>query len=159
MLPLNSSICKPEEPVVRRHPICNKYGVLSSFVLGLSQSWGEPMPPTSRSGNTRASPRFAFDALAGVVVSQADKPRQFWSRSSNISQGGIGLNLIGGDVKPEEHAFLQIHLPKQLSAGLRASLRYRIGLHCGFEFVDLSEDQRTAIRTACDALPRSNSPI
>lgn len=127
-------------------------------MLRLSHSRGEAMPPAPHSGryaNTRASPRFAFDALVGVVVSEDVKPRQFWSRSTDISQGGIGVNLIGGDVDPDEVASFQIPLPKQHPGTLRGAVRYRIGRHCGFEFVDLDEDQRHAVRLACEALARS----
>lgn len=116
-------------------------------------------PPAGRYSNVRRNPRFAFDALIGVVVSQRDKPLQFWSRSTDLSQGGIGVNLVEGDVKTDQLVSLQIPLPKQLSAGLRASVRYRIGQHCGFEFVDLSKDQRSAVTVACEALARSHSPI
>ena len=114
-----------------------------------------PAPPSDPYANTRASPRFAFDALVKVVLPQSDKPRQFWSRSTDISQGGIGVNLIGDEVKPDELASLQIPIPKHHPVELRASLRYRNVLHSGFEFVALDEGQRTAIRTACEALARS----
>ena len=120
------------------------------------------MPESSSVGrypNVRRSPRFAFDALVGVVVPQPDKPQQFWSRSTDISQGGIAVNLIGGDLKPDELVSLQIPLPKQLVAGLRASVRYRMGLHCGFAFFDLNKDQQSALRIACEALARSQRAI
>ena len=55
------------------------------------------------------------------------------------------MNLVGGDLKPDELVSLQIPLPKQLSAGLPVTVRYRIGLHCGFEFAGLSQDERTAV--------------
>jgi c-di-GMP-binding flagellar brake protein YcgR len=116
-----------------------------------------PAPHSGRYANTRASPRFAFDALVGVVVSQADNPGQFWSRSTDISQGGIGVNLIGSDVNTDEVVSLQIPLPKQNPVALRGGVRYRIGRHCGFEFVDLDEDQRHAVRLACEALARSQT--
>src|SRR5690348_16831844 len=75
---------------------------------------GEAMaqaPPSGLYPNVRRTPRFAFDALVGVVVSQPDKPRQFWSRSTDISQGGIGVNLIGGDVNPDQVVSLQTLFP------------------------------------------------
>jgi hypothetical protein len=93
----------------------------------LSHSSGEPMPPSSHSGgyrNTRATPRFVFDL--------------FWSRSTDVPQVGIGLNLTAGDVKLDELVSLQIPMPKQLSAGLRASLPYLIGVHCGFKSTSVS---------------------
>ena len=127
-------------------------------MLRLSHSRGEAMPPAPHSGryaNTRASPRFTFDALVGVVVCEGVKPRQFWSRSTDISQLGIGVKLIGGDVDPDEVASLQIPLPKQHPVELRGAVRYRIGRHRGFEFVDLDEGQRHAVRLACEALARS----
>jgi hypothetical protein len=111
-------------------------------------------PPAGPYPNVRRSPRFFFDALVGVVVPQLDKPQQFWSRSTDISQGGIGVNLIGGDLNPDEVASLQIPLPKQHNVDLRGAVRCRISLHCGFAFVDLGEGQRNAVRLACEALAR-----
>jgi len=107
----------------------------------LSHSSGEPMPPSSHSGgyrNTRATPRFVFDALVGVVVPSLINPGLFWSRSTDVPQVGIGLNLTAGDVKLDELVSLQIPMPKQLSAGLRASLPYLIGVHCGFKSTSVS---------------------
>lgn len=129
-------------------------------MLTLSHSRGEampPAPPAGRYANTRASPRFVFDALIGVVVPQHGKARQFWSRSTDISEGGIGVNLIEGELNPDEPVSLQIPLPKHHPVELRGSMRHRIGLHCGFAFVDLSQDQRSAVRMACNALARSQS--
>ena len=112
----------------------------------------------------RRSPRFAFDALVKLVVGPLDNPQQLWSRSTDISQGGIGVNLTAGELKLDELVSLQIPLPeiplpKQHSVDLRASVRYRVGVHCGFAFLELNEDQQTAIRTACDALARAQPRI
>lgn len=111
-------------------------------------------PPHPAHPIRRRDPRFAFDALVGLVI-RPEKPPHFGSRSTDISQGGIGLNLIAADVNPDEVVSLQIPLPKQHSVQLRASLRYRIGQHCGFAFLDLSQGQETALRLACDALAES----
>jgi hypothetical protein len=64
------------------------------------------------------------------------------------------VNLIGGDLNPDEVASLQIPLPKQHTVDLRGAVRYRISLHCGFAFIDLGEGQRNAVRQACEALAR-----
>jgi c-di-GMP-binding flagellar brake protein YcgR len=117
-------------------------------------------PPAGPYPSPRRSPRFVFDALVKLVVGPPDKLQQLWSRSTDISQGGIGVNLTAGELRQEELVSLQIPLPevplpKQHSVDLRASVVYRIGRHCGFEFLDLNEGQQTAIRTACEALARS----
>ncbi len=113
-------------------------------------------PPHAAHPIRRRDPRYVFDALVGLVI-RPEKLPHFGSRSTDISQGGIGLNLIAADVKPDEVVSLQIPLPKQHSVQLRASLRYRIGLHCGFAFVDLDEGQRSALKMACEALAGSQS--
>ncbi len=113
-------------------------------------------PPQAAHPIRRRDPRFAFDALVGLVIGP-QKPPHFGSRSTDISQGGIGVDLIAADVNPDEVVSLQIPLPKQHSVQLRASLRYRIGQHCGFAFLDLSERQRNALKMACDALAGSRS--
>ncbi len=112
-------------------------------------------PPSARYPNVRRSPRFTFDALVKLLVPQLDQLQELWCRSTDLCQDGIGVNLIAGDLKPDGPVSLQIPLPAQAAVGLRASLRYRTGLHCGFEFLDLNEGQRNAVRTACEALARS----
>lgn len=114
-------------------------------------------PPAGRYPHARRSPRFTFDALVGLIVGQPDKPQQFWSRSTDISQGGIGVNLIGADLKLDQLVSLQIPMPKSLSAGLRASVRYRVGLRCGLAFVDMDENQKSTLRLTCEALANSQS--
>jgi len=114
-----------------------------------------PQSPPAAYPNTRRNPRFAFDALVGLVVPLPDKTQPVWSRSTDISLGGIGVNLIGGDPNPDEVVSLRVPLPEQHSVELRASLRYRIGEHCGFAFVDLRNGQWNAVKVACEALSRS----
>ena len=143
--------------------------MIRAIVIAIFGGDAMPQPPSVDPYPTpRRSPRFAFDALVKLVVGPLDKPQQLWSRSTDISQGGIGVNLTAGDLKLDELVSIQIplpeiSLPKQRSVDLRASVRYRIELHCGFAFVELNEDQQTAIMTACDALaraqPRSRTPL
>lgn len=118
------------------------------------------MPASESSGpflHRRRSPRLPFDALVKLVGHHVDSSQELWCRSTDLCHEGIGLNLIAGDVQPDEPVSLQIPLPAQNAVDLRASLRYRIGQHCGFAFLDLSEGQRTAVTMACEALARSQS--
>jgi len=116
-------------------------------------------PPATRYPNDRRSRRFEFDALIKLLVSQLDQLQEFWCRLTDLCQDGIGVNLIADDLKPDGPVSLQILLPAQPAIGLRASLRHRTGLHCGFEFIDLNEGQKSTIRIACEALARSYPPI
>ena len=59
----------------------------------------------------RRSPRFAFDALVALAADKPDASRQFWSRSTDISQGGIGLNLLDGELNPDDPVSLQVPFP------------------------------------------------
>jgi hypothetical protein len=67
-----------------------------------------------------------FRPLVALVADEPHTSRQFWSRSTDISQGGIGLNLLDGEVTPDGIVSLHVPLPKE-TIGLRASVRYRIG--------------------------------
>lgn len=117
--------------------------------------------PVSESGgrflHRRQSPRLPFDALIKLVGLPSDRTQQVWCRSTDISQGGIGVNLMAEDMHTDDPVSLQIPLPPQGAIDVRVSLRYRIGQHCGFAFLDLSEGQGTALRLACDTLARAQS--
>lgn len=116
----------------------------------------QPPPVDSHSGRRR-SPRFAFDALVRLGFRPRDNRQPVWCRSTDICHDGIGMDVLAGELNPDELVLLQIPLPKQAPADLEACVRYRNGLHCGFAFVGLNEGQRDAIRTACEALARSRT--
>jgi PilZ domain len=92
-----------------------------------------------------------------VTVSRASGASHLWGRSSELGQDGIGGTLTG-ELEPGEVVSMEIQLP--LSARpmkLRAIVRYRQGLHYGFEFLTLNDEQRSAIQRVCQMLSATSS--
>jgi PilZ domain len=80
---------------------------------------------------------------------------QVWGRSTDLCREGIGAT-VRGELAPEELVTMQIPLPSAKPMNVRASVRYRIQAHCGFEFVDLRNQQHEAIEAACEKLSKTS---
>src|ERR1700758_5320988 len=107
---------------------------------------------------TRRYPRHPMDVRMNVQVFRAGQVIYLWGRSTELGQDGIGGTLTG-DLEPGEVVSMEFQLP--LSAQplkLRAIVRYRQGLHYGFEFLTVSEDQHSAIQRVCQMLSASSTP-
>src|SRR5215813_11026884 len=101
---------------------------------------------------TRRFPRFVIDVRLQVKMFQAGEFRSCWGRSTELGQDGIGATLTG-ELERGEIVTLEVPLP--LSAyplKVRAIVRYRQGLHYGFEFLTLTESQRDTVRRVCEML-------
>lgn len=102
--------------------------------------------------NTRRYPRYGMDTRMSVQVFRAGTVSYFWGRSTELGYDGIGGTLTG-DLEPGEVVSMEFPLP--LSAypiKLRAIVRYRDGLHYGFEFLTLDPEQRRALYRVCELL-------
>jgi PilZ domain len=100
----------------------------------------------------RRYPRFSLDVRLQVRMFQGGEFHSCWGRSTELGRDGIGATLTG-DLEPGEIVSLEVPLP--LSAyplKVRAIVRYRQGLHYGFEFLTLSESQRDNVSRVCDML-------
>ena len=115
----------------------------------MSGSVPNPNPPP---GTSRRFPRYALDIRLAVQVFRAGTNASFWGRSSEMGEDGIGGTLTG-ELEPGEVVSLELALPQATyPLKLRALVRYRRGLHYGFEFLALSMEQRAAIRRVCEML-------
>jgi len=103
----------------------------------------------------RRSPRFPFDSLVGVAASRFGKEAQVWGRSTDLCREGIGVTVTG-ELTPEELVAMQIPLPSTKPMNVRASVRYCNQAHCGFEFVDVRDQQHEAIEAACEKLSKGS---
>src|SRR2546421_12799872 len=108
---------------------------------------------TTKSGpQKRQYPRFAIDVRMQVKMFQAGEFLSCWGRSTELGQDGIGATLTG-DLQPAEIVTLEIPLPlSPYPLKARAIVRYRHGLHYGFEFLPLNDSQRDTLRRACHML-------
>jgi len=103
-------------------------------------------------GYTRRYPRFAIDSRIQVKMFQSGQYTSCWGRSTEIGQDGIGATLTG-ELEPGEIVTLDIPLPlSPYPLKVRAIVRYRKGLHYGFEFLTLANNQRDTIRRVCEML-------
>ncbi len=99
----------------------------------------------------RRSQRFPFDSLVRMEAFRIGKETPLWGRSTDLCRDGIGVILTEA-LRLEEVVAMQIPLPSAKSVAVKASVRYCRDAHCGFEFVDLHEQQRNAIQAACERL-------
>lgn len=109
-------------------------------------------PPFTKSTYTRRYPRFAIDVRMQVKMFQAGEFRSCWGRSTELGQDGIGATLTG-NLEIGEIVTLEIPLPlSPYPMKVRAIVRYRNGLHYGFEFLTQNENQRDTVRRVCQVL-------
>src|SRR5882724_2739529 len=120
-----------------------------------NENASEPAKPAvsgKSPGYTRRFPRFNLDVRMQVKMFQGGEFRTCWGRSTELGQDGIGGTLTG-DLESGEIVTLEIPLPlSPYPLKVRAIVRYRQGLHYGFEFLTLNESQRDTIRRVCQML-------
>ena len=108
--------------------------------------------PNAKVPYTRRYPRYAIDVRMQAKMFQAGEFRSCWGRSTELGQDGIGATLTG-DLESGEIVTLEIPLPlSTYPLKVRAIVRYRQGLHYGFEFLTLSESQRDTVKRVCQML-------
>jgi PilZ domain-containing protein len=101
---------------------------------------------------SRRYPRLAIDVRIEVKMFQSGEFRSCWGRSTELGQDGIGATLTA-DLELGEIVTLELPLPLSTRPlEIRAIVRYRYGLHYGFEFLTLTEIQRETVRRVCEIL-------
>lgn len=93
-----------------------------------------------------------MDVRMDVQVFRAGSVKYLWGRSTELGLDGIGATLTG-DLEPGEVVSMEFPLPlSPYPLKLRAIVRYRIGLHYGFEFLTPTAEQRTSLDRVCQML-------
>ena len=109
-------------------------------------------PPSMRATYTRRYPRFCIDSRMMVKMFQGGEFRSCWGRSTELGQDGMGATLTG-NLEPGEIVSLEVPLPlSPYPLKVRAIVRYRQGLHYGFEFLTLNQSQRDTVQRVCAML-------
>jgi hypothetical protein len=109
------------------------------------------------SRNTRKYPRYPVDLRVVGNVFRSGEVQSYWGRSTELGLDGIGATITG-ELQVGEVVSMEFALP--LSAHpmkLRAIVRYRSGLHYGFEFLTVKEEQRNSLRRVCQMLAASGT--
>jgi|SRR5579864_2512980 len=108
--------------------------------------------PVKKRTYTRRYTRFAIDTRLQVKMFQGGEFSTCWGRSTELGEDGIGATLTG-DLEPGEIVTLEVTLPlSSYPLTVRAIVRYRQGLHYGFEFLTLTDTQRETMRRVCEML-------
>ncbi|HUK86958.1 MAG TPA: PilZ domain-containing protein [Terriglobales bacterium] len=102
--------------------------------------------------DARHFPRYRVDVRVLVKARREQGVAELRGRSTDISEGGMGVTL-GGELNAGEVVEMEFTLPlTRQPLHLRAAVRRRNGLNYGLEFLTLSPLQRDAIKRLCDPL-------
>jgi len=100
----------------------------------------------------RRFPRYTIDLRMQVTMFQGGEFLSCWGRSTEMGEDGIGATLTG-DLESGEIVSLEIPLPlSPYPLKVRAIVRFRQGLHYGFEFLALTGSQRDTLQRVCQML-------
>lgn len=109
----------------------------------------EAAGPARQHQKPRRYRRFPIDAR--VAVYRSGQSRPYHGRSLGISEAGISA-LMALELEVNECVSLKFALPGSTHAlEVRAVVRNRSGARYGFEFLTLSEQQRSAITDLCNS--------
>ena len=102
--------------------------------------------------HTRRFPRYRLDVRIEATVFRDGATTTLWGRTSELGPDGVGATLtrelqVGEVVSVEFPVPVAPHVVK-----VRAIVRYHQGLHCGFEFLTLSAEQRRILDRVCEVL-------
>jgi hypothetical protein len=114
---------------------------------------------SSEIGSTESQRRFfryRFDVRIHASVFRAGNTITLWGRSNELGQDGMSATL-SGELQVGEVVNLEfpIPLPPHVTK-LRAVVRYRDGLRCGFEFLVLSDEHKVVLHQVCVVLANAS---
>ena len=96
--------------------------------------------------------RYQLDVRIQASVFREGITTTLWGRTSELGQDGVGATLTG-ELMPGEVVSMEFPVPvAPFLIKLRAIVRYSDGLHCGFEFLRVTEEQRRTLSRVCEVL-------
>ena len=111
-----------------------------------------PDSSSTRFASARRYPRHTADLRMTVQVFRPSGTISLWGRSSELGEDGVGGTLTG-EIEPGEVVSMELAIPLTSSTiKVRALVRYRSGLHHGFEFLAMSPHQHEVLRRVCQML-------
>ena len=112
----------------------------------------EKQVPPGKRAYKRRFPRYGIDLRIQVKMFQGGEYQSCWGRSTELGEDGIGATLTG-ELVAGEIVSLEIPLPlAPYPLKVRAIVRFRDGLHYGFEFLTLNGSQKETVRRVCQML-------
>jgi c-di-GMP-binding flagellar brake protein YcgR len=98
--------------------------------------------------------RFPRCRLGEPLLVRRSRGQQLSGHANNVSEGGIGATLAGALADKEMASILVVFRNEVRMLRSNAIVRYRDGIEFGFEFLDLSANQREFIRDFCKRAAR-----
>lgn len=110
---------------------------------------------TPRYQRQRRFTRHILDVRIQVSVFRDGQTTLLWGRTSELGVDGVGATL-SGQLKTGEVVSIEfpVSAPPHFIR-VRAIVRYTHGLHCGFEFLRVSKEQRDTLERVCEMLDRA----
>jgi hypothetical protein len=103
-------------------------------------------PSSAFSGVRRRIPRYSVAIPVDITVLRSGAPASIPGRSLDLGEGGVAA-VLAAELQLGEWVALEFHLPNATQAlQAKAVVRHHNQLRCGFEFLELSGDQRSMIR-------------
>ena len=104
-------------------------------------------PASGLSGVRRRIPRYPVAIPVDITVLRAGTPASIPGRSLDIGEGGVAA-VLAAELQPGEWVAVELKLPNAGQAlQTKAVVRHHNQLRCGFEFLGLSGDQKSMIRS------------
>ena len=118
-------------------------------------------PASGLSGVRRRIPRYPVAIPVDITVLRAGAPASIPGRSLDIGEGGVAA-VLAAELQPGEWVAVELQLPNAGQAlQTKAVVRHHNQLRCGFEFLGLSGDQKSMIRSwagTAQPLPSTLAP-
>jgi TonB family protein len=103
-------------------------------------------PSSSFSGVRRRIPRYSVAIPVDITVLRSGAPASIPGRSLDLGEGGVAA-VLAAELQLGEWVAMEFKLPNAAQVlQTKAVVRHHNQLRCGFEFLELSGDQRSMIR-------------
>jgi len=94
----------------------------------------------------RVFARYPINVPLDLIALRSGVPENLPGRCTDLSEAGVGA-VVAGELAAGQQVAVELRLPNMgVPVRARALVRYQSQLHCGFEFVGLSVEQREMIR-------------
>jgi CheY-like chemotaxis protein len=108
---------------------------------------------------TRTGQRYKVVVPVSVRVLRKGVSETLIGTSTDLSEGGVGVQLLGGELIAGEIVTVEFNLPTALHPmKLYAMVRHRKIDNYGIQFVDITPENRQAIADLCDVLVPMDVP-
>ena len=102
--------------------------------------------PALEAKRERGFPRHSIHVPLDLIALRSGVPENLPGRCTDISESGVGA-IVAGELAAGQQVAVELRLPNVgVPVRARAMVRYQSRLHCGFEFVGLTMEQREMIR-------------